>query len=379
MPARLIAADRLVTGDAVHVPGWITIRDGRVLATGGGTPPGDPEGGRLAGTLLPGFVDMHAHGAGGLDLLDADTADVDAIAERHARSGTTSLVASLASAPLDELERAVRRLAPRVADGTLAGIHLEGPYLSPVRRGAHPAELLRPPDTAELDRILTAGGGAVRMVTVAPELPGGLAAVRWLVERGVVVALGHSDADAATSRAAIDAGATVVTHLFNGMRPLHHRDPGLVGVALTDDRVTVELIADGQHLAPEALEIARRCAGGRLALVSDAMAAMGCGDGSYRLVGRPVQVRDGVARVADGSSLAGAVAPVAAGLPPLMRAGLTWSETVWATDTVPRRTLGLPRGGLAPGSPADLVVLGPELAVQRVMRAGRWLDDHPTR
>jgi len=365
----ILQADRLVS--AGHDgPGWIEIAAGSVASRGAGQHPHADEADRV-GTAVPGFVDIHSHGALGHDVGETDAPGLSAVVGYHAARGTTSLVASVATAPLDRLDAAIRSLRPAVERGDLAGVHLEGPYLSPLRRGAHNPALLRTPRLDEVRGLVEAGGGTVRMITLAPELDGAEEAVRWLAAAGVVVAVGHSDADAALARAAFGWGATVVTHLFNGMRPLHHRDPGLVGAALSDDRVTVELILDGHHVAAEAAEIVRRSAPARLALVSDSMSATGCGDGDYDLAGSAVRVTGGVATLADGSSLAGSTATVSTGFALLATAGVPLPDAVSATSAAAARAIGLPVP-LAVGSPADLLVVSGG-RVDRVMRRGAWL------
>lgn len=369
----VLRADRVVADSAVLSPGWVAIEEGLITDYGQGNPTSAVRD-RIAGTIVPGFVDVHAHGAAGADFGSADEAGIGAIVEHHARCGTTTLVASVATAPLDVLEQRVRNLRLFVERGILAGIHLEGPYLSPQRRGAHDIELLRHPEPAEMQRLLDAGAGTIRMVTIAPELPGAEVVIRSMVAQGVTVALGHTACTAEEARAAIEWGATVLTHAFNGMPSLHHREPGPLGVALVDDRVTVELILDGHHVGTEAAEIIRRVAVGRLALVSDAMAATGLGDGEYRIAGSPVVVRDGVAMLADGSSLAGSTITIADGFQRLMDVhGAGFAEAVMASSETPARALGLPRPGIWVGAPADLVVLQGS-AVEGVMRAGTWLQ-----
>jgi N-acetylglucosamine-6-phosphate deacetylase len=360
----IVSARRLVTADH-DGPGWIEIENGIVADRGVG------ERGDAFGTVIPGFVDIHAHGALGHDVGSADASGIAEVVGYHAARGTTSLVASLATAPLDDLAAGIARIRPLVERGDLAGIHLEGPYLSPLRRGAHNPALLRSPDLAEIRSLVESGGDTVRMVTIAPELVGAEKSIRWLASHRVVVALGHSDADAATARAAFGWGATVVTHLFNGMRPLHHRDPGLVAAALIDERVTVELILDGHHVAPEAASVVRRAAPGRLALVSDSMSASGCGDGVYDLAGSAVRVDDGVATLVHGDSLAGSTATVSTGFAILATLGAPLAEAVELTSTTAARALGL-AVPLTVGSPADLLVVDGG-TVDAVMRRGSWL------
>jgi N-acetylglucosamine-6-phosphate deacetylase len=288
------------------------------------------------------------------------------------------MAASLVTDTPGRMADAVRELALLVDDGRLAGIHLEGPWLSPRRSGAHQPGALTHPTPGAVEELLTAGGGAVRMVTLAPELPGGLDAVGRLADAGVVVAIGHTDATYDEARAAIDAGARLGTHLFNAMRPLHHRDPGPVG-ALLDAPVEVELIADGVHLHPAVLRTVFAAKPGRCILVTDAMAAAGGPDGDYRLGPMAIEVRDGVARLANGSG-DGAIAGSTLTMDAAVRfavgtAGLPLLDVVHAASTAPAAAWGLADvGAIEPGRRADLVVLDDRLEVVRVMRAGAWLD-----
>ncbi|WP_371739942.1 N-acetylglucosamine-6-phosphate deacetylase [Frigoribacterium sp. VKM Ac-2836] len=375
---RVVVADRIVTATGADGPGWIALGGGRVIDAGDGpTPTGDlmhlPLE-RLRGVVVPGFVDQHVHGALGVDFGGADEAGARRAAAHHHRAGSTRLVASVATASSQATLRALGVLAPLVDEGVLDGVHLEGPWLSSTRRGAHDPALLRSPEPAEVEALLDAARGTVRLVTIAPELPGAVDAIRLLVDRGVVVALGHSDCTAAEAHAAADAGATVVTHVYNGMRPLHHREPGLAGAALTDDRLAVELILDGRHVSRDAVEIARRASSGRLVLVSDAMAATGWSDGRYTIAGSEVVVEHGVAMLADGSSLAGSTGTVGEGVSRLVREhGVALPEAVRASSTTAATALGLTGAGLDPGDRADLVVLDEHDRVDRVLRDGRWL------
>ncbi|ROS52674.1 N-acetylglucosamine-6-phosphate deacetylase [Frigoribacterium sp. PhB24] len=375
---RVVVADRIVTATGADGPGWLALGDGLVVDVGDGpAPTGDlvrlPLE-RLQGVVVPGFVDQHVHGALGVDFGGADEAGARRAAAHHQRAGSTRLVASVATASSEATVRALGVLAPLVEEGVLDGVHLEGPWLSVERRGAHDPGLLRSPEPAEVEALLEAARGTVRLVTIAPELPGAVDAIRLLVDRGVVVALGHSDCTAAEAHAAADAGATVVTHVYNGMRPLHHREPGLAGAALTDDRLAVELILDGQHVSRDAVEIARRASSGRLVLVSDAMAATGWSDGRYSIAGSEVVVEHGVAMLADGSSLAGSTGTVGAGVTRLVREhGVSLPEAVRASSATAAASLGLAGAGLGRGDRADLVVLDDQGRVGRVMRGGHWL------
>ena len=378
----VLAGARVVTPETVLEPGWLRIDGPRIAALGAGAPPQDADALHLGGGyVVPGFVDMHVHGGGGAAYTTGDPEEARAAAAFHRTHGTTTTVASLVTAEIDDIERALRALAPLVHEGVLAGVHLEGPYLSPEHPGAHDPALLRAPDAAELDRLLRAGAGTVRMVTVAPERPGALELVRRTVAAGALAAIGHTAATYAQARAAFDAGARVATHLFNAMRALHHREPGPVVAALEDERVTIELINDGVHLHDAAAALAfTRAGAARTALITDAMAAAGMADGAYRLGGLEVRVRDGVARLAKGDSIAGSTLTLDVALRRAVRdLGLPIAAAARAAATTPARALGLGdrTGALENGKDADLVVLGDDLAVRAVMAGGEWLGAAP--
>ena len=371
----LLSAAQVVTPARVLAPGWLRLEGGRIAGIGAGPPPEPVTLDLGAATVVPGFVDVHVHGGGGASF-NTGTADAAAVvAAAHLAHGTTSMAASLVTDTRDEMVRSVRELSLLVADGLLAGVHLEGPWLSPRRSGAHQPGALVDPDPASLEALL--GAGDVRMVTLAPELPGGIEAVERLAAAGVVAAVGHTDATYDVAREALDAGASMGTHLFNAMRGLHHRDPGPVG-ALLEAPVDVELIADGVHLHPAVLRTVFAAKPGRCVLVTDAMAAAGAEDGDYRLGPMAIEVRDGVARLADASgqgAIAGSTLTMDAAVRHAVRvAGLPLVDVVHAASTAPARVLGLADvGALEAGRRADLVVLGADLEVLRVMRAGAWV------
>ena len=250
----LITAETVVTGRELLRPGWIDVDRGRLRGIGAGAPPRPADVELGAVTVVPGFVDMHVHGGGGGMFPTTDPAEIAGATatavDLHRRHGTTTMIASLVTAHPVELLAQVRGMAEQVRSGLVAGIHLEGPWLAAERCGAHELSALRDPDPDELDRILAAGDGTIRMVTLAPERTGGLAAIRRIVDAGAVAAVGHTEATYAQTLAAVDAGATVATHLFNAMRPVHHREPGPVLALMEDPRVTLELITDGVHLHP---------------------------------------------------------------------------------------------------------------------------------
>jgi N-acetylglucosamine-6-phosphate deacetylase len=331
--------------------------------------------------IVPGFVDIHTHGGGGHTFTTGDPDSARSAAAFHLAHGTTTLLASLVSSPYELMRDATAAFAPLVAEGVLAGIHYEGPYVSTVRCGAQNPAFLRDPSLSELTDLLDLGGGAVRMVTLAPELPGALAAIELLVSRRVVAAVGHTDATYEQTGAAIIAGATVATHLFNGMRGPHHREPGPVFALLGSPNVVCELIADGIHLHQGTLAFAAGVAGpDRAALVTDAMEAAGMPDGTYELGGQPVVVAEGTARLAtsDGTpgAIAGSVLTMDAALRQVVAAGISMVDACRMAATTPARAIGLGErvGALMPGLRADLVVLDDNLNVVRVMRGGTWVD-----
>ena len=323
-------------------------------------------------TVVPGFIDMHVHGGGSHSFSEGPEAATSA-ARFHLGHGTTSLLASLASAPLDELAEQTVGLRPLVEAGVLAGLHIEGPFLNECRRGAHNPELLMDPD---VEWLLEVVGNGVKMVTLAPELAGGLDAIRAITDVGVVAALGHSDATYEQAVEAIDAGVRVATHLFNGMRPPHHREPGAVLALVRDPRVTAELISDGVHLHEALLESIFAAVGpSRVALITDAISATGMPDGLHELAGSAVRVTDGVAELADGSSLAGSTLTMDAAVRNAVGAGVSFTDAITAATSNPARTLGLDdRGSLAVGLRADLVALNPDLQIAAVMQAGNLVD-----
>lgn len=375
----LLTAAQVVTPARIHAPGWLLLDGDRIVKVGEGPPPRTPDVDLGTATLSPGFVDLHVHGGGGASFDSGTTGAAQVVAAAHLAHGTTSMAASLVTDTPERMASAVRELALLVGDGHLAGVHLEGPWLSPRRSGAHQPGSLAHPDPAAVEALLAAGDGAVRMVTLAPELPGGVNAVRLLASAGVVAAIGHTDATYDETRATLDAGARLGTHLFNAMRPLHHRDPGPVG-ALLDAPVDVELIADGVHLHPAVLRTVFAAKPGRCILVTDAMAAAGAPDGDYRLGPMAIQVRDGVARLAseDGDgAIAGSTLTMDAAVRFAVRtAGLPLLDVVHAASTAPAAAWGLDDvGAIEPGRRADLVVLDDTLEVVRVMRSGVWVAD----
>jgi N-acetylglucosamine-6-phosphate deacetylase len=378
--AVLIDGARLADGTA----GRILAVDARIAKIAGADAELDlPAGTRrldASGLMAaPGFIDLQVNGACGRDFT-SEPAAMWEVGTTLARHGVTSFLATIVSAAPGSIDHAIAAWgsAPAAEGAAPIGLHLEGPYLSPARAGAHRSSWLRPPDRAEAEGWTPAVG--VRMVTLAPELPGALDLVADLAGRDVVVAAGHTDGDAATGRAAAQAGVRYLTHAFNAMRPLDHRDPGLAAALLDDPRVTVGLIADGRHVAPEILRLALRMLGpGRLSLVSDAMAGLDMAPGTMRLGDVDVLIGPEGARLADGT-LAGSIAGLDACLRTLVAAtGCSLADALAAVTSAPARLLGLGdgRGELAIGGRADVTLLTPELEVAATMVAGRvvWLAE----
>ena len=373
----LLSAGEVLTGTELLRPGWIEVSGNTIAAVGAGVPPRPADRDLGAATVAPGFVDTHVHGGGGGSFSHAE--QIPTAVGLHRRHGTTTMVASLVTEAPDDLLRQVSDLAEAVSAGFIAGIHLEGPWLAAERCGAHDPALLRDPDPQELDRVLRAGAGTIRMVTLAPERTGALDAIRRIVDAGAVAAVGHTEATYEQTRAAVDAGATVATHLFNAMRPIHHREPGPVIALLEDPRVTVEMITDGVHVDPALFRHISRSAGpDRVSLVTDAMAAAGMADGAYRIGPLAVEVADQVAHLAGTDTIAGSTAT----FDRLFRfavehAGLPRTEALLAavrqSSINPARALGLTSPVLGPGTPADLVVFDQKLAASAVLSRGEWV------
>ncbi|MBF9336972.1 N-acetylglucosamine-6-phosphate deacetylase [Microbacterium lacticum] len=371
----VIHSARLVDDGEVTDDAWVAFADGVVLRAGTGDewralPAGDAID--AAGAYLtPGFVDIHGHGGGG-GTYDHGLDAIAAARAMHLARGTTRAVLSLVTASIDDLAAQVGMIADlSERDATILGTHLEGPFLDPGHKGAHTESLLRAPDEAAVARLVEAGRGTVRQVTLAPELPGGLAATAQFVAAGVAVAVGHTNATEAEASAAFDAGATLLTHAFNAMPGIHHRAPGPVVAAMRDERVTLELIADGIHVHPDVIALAFAGAPGRIALITDAMGAAGEPDGAYELGGLAVTVTDGVARLDEGGAIAGSTLTQDAALRLVVAGGLPLADAVAALTSVPARAIGLAGryGSLRPGAAADAVLLDDALQV-----AGVWVD-----
>ncbi|CAM5473185.1 N-acetylglucosamine-6-phosphate deacetylase OS=Streptomyces rochei OX=1928 GN=nagA PE=3 SV=1 [Streptomyces rochei] len=377
-----MAPSKVLAGARVVLPTG-TVDDSRVIVDGTRIADTAPPGADVVDVsghwVVPGFVDLHNHGGGGASFAGGTAEDVLRGVETHRRHGTTTVVASAVTGDLDFLARHAGMLAELAQQGEIAGIHFEGPFISPCRKGAHDEQLLRDPDPAEVRKLVDAAHGHAKMMTLATELPGGLDSVRLLTEHGVIAAVGHTDATYEQTVQAIDAGATVATHLFNAMPPLGHRAPGPITALLEDERITVELINDGTHLHPAALQLAFHHAGAaRVAFITDAMDAAGFGDGRYLLGPLEVEVADGVARLVEGGSIAGSTLTLDRAFKRAVTVdGLPVGDVVAAISANPARLLGLDDriGSLDAGKDADLVVLDDAFDVVGVMRRGDWVVD----
>jgi N-acetylmuramic acid 6-phosphate etherase/N-acetylglucosamine-6-phosphate deacetylase len=373
----LIAAPALLRDGKVTGPGVVEIAGGVIIALHEHAPPDCPIITLDRGILAPGLIDLHVNGAFGIDCARASPADMAHLARELAARGTTSFLATIITAPIPDLLAASAHLADvtPITDGAdLLGLHLEGPFIAPSRRGAHPLEALAIPDPDLIDHLLRdpALRRILRLVTLAPELPGGLAAISRLTQSGCTVALGHSDADASMALRAIDAGARLVTHVFNAMRGLHHRDPGLIGVALSDPRLWPCFIADLVHVDPVALRVGFAAAGSRAIAVTDSICLAGLPEGSTQIFGgAPAWVRDGAARRDDGA-LCGAVITLDQAVRRLIAQGIPPGAALAAASETPAGALGLlDRGRIAPGLRADLVWLDDDYSLRETWIKGR--------
>ncbi|MEN6479170.1 MAG: N-acetylglucosamine-6-phosphate deacetylase [Anaerolineales bacterium] len=357
--------------------GWALVEDGRIASLGvGGMPTAMPNRTDLAGRLLaPGLIDVHAHGALGCDTMDASPESLRRMAGYYVQHGVTGFLATTMTGPQERIMAALGTIRQVMAEGTsgaaLLGAHVEGPYLNRDKRGAQIDEQIRLAQRAEYIPLLDTG--VVRLITVAPEYAENLALIREAVARGVTVAAGHTCATYDQMRLAVLQGVSQVTHLFNGLEPLHHRNPGVVGAALALDEVRCQLIADNIHLHPAVLKLAVRAKGvDRIVLVTDAMSGAGMPDGDYELGGQRVIVRGGECRLEDGA-LAGSTLTLDRAVRNIMRAcGLSVEQALPMATRVPAEALGLAgrKGAIAVGYDADLIVIDREVNVSLVMVGG---------
>jgi N-acetylglucosamine-6-phosphate deacetylase len=347
--------------DGTLVPGDVDVVDGRIAGVGLSSPNG-------TGIAAPGFVDLQVNGFAGVDFFSADAEGYRRAGEALLACGVTAYQPTFITSPEDELTAALREVPLNGSSPHIIGAHLEGPFIAPERLGTHPAESRRDPDCDLLERLLAAG--PVSHVTLAPELEGAHELMELLRRRSVTVSCGHSNATSVEARDAFARGAKTVTHIFNAMRPFAAREPGLAGAALVTGDVVIQVILDGVHLADDTARLVWQAAGGRVALVTDAIAAAGAGDGSYTLAGIDFEVENGIARRAD-SVLAGSTVPMIEAVRNLVTLGAPVGAALAAASEVPARIAGRPElGSLETGSAADVVVLDDRLEITRVLAAG---------
>ena len=391
MTSQVIQAGQVLTPQEEITDAAIVIEGGTIVTAGPRdsvrVPPQAKEILARDMIVVPGFVDIHIHGAGGHDVMSSSEEALGTVARTVARHGTTSIVATTVTAPPDETRKSLEEITryiespantrpPESPAAEIVGIHLEGPFISLTRRGVHPAGAIAKPSTALLDRYLDTAAGLVKILTLAPEVPGALELVERAYARGVVVALGHTDATYEQSRTAIFRGARHAVHVFNAMRPFSHRETGVLGAVLTDSHVTAEVIADGVHVDDPALRLLLAAKGPELViLVSDGTAATGMKDGSYRLGTFDVTVSGGVCRNREGK-LAGSTLTLDRAVQHMVRLGVPLIEAVRMATINPARRIGIEqrKGVIAPGADADLVFLTPELKVARVCTRGAGLS-----
>jgi N-acetylglucosamine-6-phosphate deacetylase len=379
--ARIITASGSATGpNPVLAPGYLRCEAGRIVAVSAGVAPSRPDVQLSDGFLVPGFIDLQVNGYFGIELATAGAAGLATVASRLPETGTTAFLPTFITSPIGELAAALQRFAtiePKVTAvprrSRVLGVHLEGPFISPQRAGAHNQAWITTPTTGSVAALLTAGAGQVRLVTMAPEVDGAMAAIKQLTEAGVLVSVGHSDATAQQVSTAARCGARMVTHLFNAQRPLHHREPGAVGQALADRRLTSSLIADLHHVSGQVVAIAFAAAPGRICLITDAAACAGMPPGEYLLGGEPIELAegDGTPPVRGDGTLAGSALRMDSAVANLVAIGIGLPEAVAAATRIPAELIGRRElGRITAGAAADLTWLSDDLRTNATWIAG---------
>ncbi|MGD6894348.1 N-acetylglucosamine-6-phosphate deacetylase [Bacillus infantis] len=387
MSSLLLKNSRVLTEDGIIDKGYILVEDGRIKSFG----PADELGGQSAdktieldagATLAPGFIDLHIHGAGGADTMDSTPEALQTIARTLPAEGTTSFLATTITQERSLIEKALANAAaykPEGFEAEMLGIHLEGPFINEKRKGAQPLEHILKSDVELFKAWQEKSGQLIRLVTLAPELEGGKELVRHLAETGVIASIGHSDADYEEVREAVEAGATHVTHLFNGMKGLHHREPGTAGAALLFKELIVEMIADGVHVRPEMIKLALNSKGmDGMVLITDSMRAKCLKNGTYDLGGQDVTVKDGMALLEDGT-LAGSILRMKDSVKNMTKfADITLAEAVKLASENPAKQLKVfdRKGSIAEGKDADLTVLNENMDIVLTICRGKVAYNH---
>jgi N-acetylglucosamine-6-phosphate deacetylase len=350
----IIQAASAVIQDQLVQDLWIEVVENTIISVNPGIHNAPDR--TLTETLIPGFVDIHCHGGGGHYFSAISPDSITAAINAHKKTGTTSLVASLVSESIEDLKAQIQRLIPFYNGGEIVGIHLEGPYLSHARCGAHEPSLLIDPTVEQLKELVVIGQGSIKMITIAPELTGAQEAIEYLASEGVFAAIGHTEGNFQDAAAATDNGASIVTHFLNAMNK-ENTAGSIANFVMGDPRLTVELIVDGHHLSFEKVKELFASLGPRIIMVSDAMAAAGKGDGSYTIGALSVEVKDGVARLTSNQKLAGSTLTISQAFSNLIKhCGLSLEQAVHATATQPAKAFGLrDRGSIAVGMRADLL------------------------
>lgn len=356
----IIQAEQAVVEGKLTESVWLDVQAGLITSINNGIHPSPDQS--IAATLIPGFIDIHCHGGAGAYF--SNSAKVHDVIATHRSHGTTGVIASLVTEDIEELKRQISTLVPLFESGEILGIHLEGPYLSHARCGAHEPSLLLIPDLNEVKELITIGAGAISMITIAPELPGAIEAIKYLNAVGVTVALGHTNGDFKDAAAGANAGATVITHFMNGMSK-DRTEGSISSFVLVDERVSVELILDGHHIPFQTASEIITAIGDRVLLVTDAMAAAGSADGKYTIGTLDVQVNDSVARLVSNGALAGSTLTMdQAFLNAINQCGVSIPQAVLMSSTNPAKALGLgDRGSIAVGKRADLLAYNSENGV----------------
>ncbi|MFD1675765.1 N-acetylglucosamine-6-phosphate deacetylase [Alicyclobacillus fodiniaquatilis] len=377
----VIRGARVVTPYGVIEDGWVKVENGVVSAVAQSAEAlavADEVIDANGAWLVPGFIDIHVHGGNGADVMDGQASSIRTIGQFHAKHGTTSWLPTTLTAPVDHLAKSIASVDTVRNEGylgaTILGLHLEGPFIDMERRGAQNPDYVLEPNLDVMKRLANVAPGLIRKVTIAPERPDALRVIRWLSENGIISSMGHTNATMAEIQAGVEAGATHATHLFNGMRGLHHREGGAVGGCLLSDAVVCELIADGHHVQPEVMKLVVKTKGpGKVVLITDAMTAAGQPDGHYRLGGLDVTVTDGVALLTEGHNLAGSTLTMNNAVKTMVsRVGVDMLAAVQMASDTPARELGVSdrKGGIEVGKDADLVLLDESLQVMRTIIGG---------